>query len=180
MATEPEATPRASSPESTSSDDESSAGPRSPSASPSPIPVPKAKKPRTVPPKEPAAPATPAQPPPRPCRQQWQPPFPAPRLRRRYRHGEQQRPKTMQPLAISSRCLSHRPRSHPMCTTSGGTAWPPCAGRVHKRRPRFCPSKVAERCGSVDCLRTGQRQPFQPSLFTSRLRVPSYTGIVSR
>ena len=62
VADEPDEAPRASSQESTSSEDESSAGPRSPSASPSPIPAPKAKKPRTAPPQEPATMTPPAQP----------------------------------------------------------------------------------------------------------------------
>ena len=62
VAAEPEAAHRASSPESTSSEDESSAGPRSPSASPSPVPAPKTKKPRTAPPPDPKAVASPEPP----------------------------------------------------------------------------------------------------------------------
>ena len=62
VADAPEAPHRASSPESTSSEDESSAGPRSPSASPSPVPAPKTKKLRTVPPPDTEAVPSPAQP----------------------------------------------------------------------------------------------------------------------
>ena len=103
---------------------------------------------------------------PRQCRPRWQRQLRRPKPRRSFHHGEQQQqPKQRRLPVTSSRCPSPRPRSHPTCTTSGGTAWPPCGGRARRRRPKCCPSKVAARCGWVDCLRTGQHQPFHPSLF---------------
>ena len=99
VAAESEAAPRTSSPESTSSDDESSAGPWSPSASPSPIPVPKTSA----------------------CGPQGHATSCGSYSSRAQGLGDcptmpwwQQQWMTMPLRTISSRCLSHRPRSHPM------------------------------------------------------------------